>query len=68
MHKFRVGDTSHPELQQIVEMNEELHENMRDAGTFEADVSKRQKSSCCASTLSGLHWCIDCCCVRKGSR
>ena len=32
MHTFRVGDTSHPEMAQIVAMNEDLHEKMRGDG------------------------------------
>jgi hypothetical protein len=32
MHMFRVGDTSHPEMQQIIALNEQLHERMRGAG------------------------------------
>jgi pentatricopeptide repeat protein len=38
MHAFRVGDTSHPEMQQIVAMNDELHERLRAAG-YVADIA-----------------------------
>ena len=32
LHTFRVGDTSHPEMKQIVAVNEELHQKLRAAG------------------------------------
>ena len=38
MHTFRVGDTSHPEMDQIIALNDELHEQMRGRG-YEPDIT-----------------------------
>jgi len=38
LHTFRVGDTSHPEMKEIVAVNDELHQKLRTAG-YVADTS-----------------------------